>query len=211
MAYSSGGAIWRSDVTGGPRAQVSPTPDSATSYSAPTLSLDGRYVTYRIHRVDWNGLAVTDQTTGTTWQLIKPTEDAYDTSSASISEDGRWVAYVKNNSSVAGNAPQAYLWDRTTNASSRLTTVAYPIRIGGISVSGDGTHVSYLRYDPSSQGSSIVLVSRPDKTSRTVVSANRPVDSTVLSRDGHHLSFCTTASNVGSGGTVAPNLYVWNG
>jgi len=104
---------------------------------SPTVSDNGRYVTYRTRASDLNGgvfgtrNVLTDRRTGTTTivsPLVDP--DGGDVGVPVISGDGHFVAYSQND---AGSATDVKLWQRTTGTT----------EVASVSASGEsGTGVS---------------------------------------------------------------------
>lgn len=210
IAYQSAGVIWRYDVKADTREQVSPSrPGDSTYFTSPRLSADGRYVTYKMVELSSTvGLTVIDTQSGSTWQLI----GAFETGGgggASISNDGRWVAYAKHKPGDPPGSSQIYLWDRISNSSTRLTNAATTPKVGGATISGDGSRVAYVSADWVARTGKVVLVERATLKSSAPIDANYYVHGPVLSDDGHTMALCTAATNLVSPSPAAPNIYVW--
>lgn len=210
IAYAGDYAVWRVSVATGARTMVSPTPDDSTTYAQPTLSADGRYMTFLTRRMSENtNITWRDNVTGETRQLLNAFERAPSTSRAAISDDGRWVTFTKTNPGDLGGSPQVNYWDRTSGSHTRLTSASNPRFVGGATISGDGTRIAYSWTDRNTQVGRLVLVDRASRTSRTVVDVDQPIASAMFSKDGHTLSFCTMATDLNPNGSYAPNIYRW--
>ncbi|QXC60719.1 hypothetical protein KSP35_20735 [Aquihabitans sp. G128] len=211
LAYAAGGVIWKADVASGSRKQISPAATSEVTYARASLSADGRYVSFVTRSLsEGRQLTVRDSLGSASWNLLNVFESRAETTQSAVSGDGRWVVYGKANPGSAGGAPQIYLWDRSTGASARLTTIGYPRAIGGAAISGDGSRIAYSNTDYDSGAGKLVLIERSSGSSRTIVSANQPVVNPSFTTDGRTLAFCSSASDLPSGdGRFHPNVFLW--
>ena len=117
--------------------------DTAAPFAIPApnwVSEDSRYVVY-----EDEGLYLADTVTGISTFIVGTAE-----SGPSISDDGRYVAYVDS----TGGTSRAYVWDRTTGNAElvSLTSDEQPMSATprGVTISGNGRYVAFLSQDPGS-------------------------------------------------------------
>lgn len=203
----AGATIWRYVVATGARTAVArPTGTSAgDAFLSPRLSSSGRYLV--ISRYAPRTLHVVDLSTGSSWALMASGEEGAN-DDGSISDDGRYVTYSKSVPGVLGGRSQVYLWDRTTRASTRLTSAVAPTFVGGGVISGDGSRIAYATYDGTARTGALRIRDRVSGTERTGLSANDGISGLAISRDGHRVLLCSDATNIAAG-PAAPNLFLW--
>lgn len=133
-------------------------PIMATTGGGSALSGDGRYFAYTCwdqptHPEDDDGqvdLFVWDRTTGSS-ELVTAGDDGLGMmSTASISDDGRFVAYAYERPASSTGAG-IYLLDRTTGES----TLVAPVAPAAVAVSGDGSTVAFTARAPDQTNPSI--------------------------------------------------------
>ena len=123
------------------------------------LSAEGRYLAYQV--IDPEDPAVTndvylwDRTTGTSTPITTPGDGLAAPYGPSVSDDGRFVAYVDQRPS--GPADHGtYLWDRTTGTSTLVAPVA-----SVVAVSGDGSTVAFTATAPGATNTDLFVWDNP--------------------------------------------------
>lgn len=128
------------------------TDGNATS-RGPDISADGRYVAFSSYASDlvpgdtngYEDVFVWDRQTRATVQVTEGDADSYD---ATISADGRYVAFTSGASDLVPNDPSAwddiFVWDRVTGTTTAITEGNSP---ANPSISGDGRYVAYESWD----------------------------------------------------------------
>jgi Tol biopolymer transport system component len=208
VAYASeAGAIWRYDRTTKTRSRMSQS-STIARYVRPALSADGRYVTY--FRSDNPGIYVHDAHTGYTFSLLSAGETAENLTQPSISSDGRYVAYTKEHPGLLSGASEIYVWDKTTGTSKRLTSSSVDKHVGQATISGDGSRVAFSSLVPGKYENTLTVADRATGKATTVVRPNHYLHNPVMSGSGHHVEFCTDATNLAPNSPQAPNIYVWS-
>jgi Tol biopolymer transport system component/Ca2+-binding RTX toxin-like protein len=216
------------------RVSVSSSGAQANSYSSnPSISGDGRYVTFasdadNLVAGDTNYSAdifVYDRQTSQTRRVSvssSGTQGNYDSSSPSISGDGRYVTFQSDASNlVAGDtnySTDIFVYDRQTSQTS-LVSVSSSGTQGNVSssnpsISADGRYVTFQSYaynlvagDTTYNSTDIFVYDRQTgQTSRVSVSssgteANSDSSSPSISADGRYVTFQSGADNLVAGDT----------
>lgn len=123
------------------------------------LSADGRYLAYQVIDYDdptfTNDVYLWDRTTATSTPITTPGDGLAAPYGPSISDDGRFVAYVDQR--PGGPADYGtYLWDRTTGTSSLVAPVA-----SVVAVSGDGSTVAFTATAPGATATDLFVWDNP--------------------------------------------------
>lgn len=167
----------------------------------PSISADGRFVTYRSHASnlvsgDTNGTGdvfVLDRQTGTTTRVSVPT-DAGDEGGfqPEISANGQFVSYSKSLQGV-------FVFDRLTNT----TTAASEGTGFHSSISADGRFVTYdnVFTDRPNDTTDVFLFDRLTNTITTVSETNNLSGGPSISADGRFLAYSSNATNLVPGDT----------
>lgn len=181
----------------------------------PDISPDGRFVAFTSRATnlwagDSNGLAdvfIRDRLNGTT-ELVSP--GVFEANNASVSADGRYVAYEYNGRTV-------WLTDRQSSTTTLISqdgngNISNNSVVGGLpTVSNDGRYVSFLNRGTNlgyavggftqafvfdTQTSSLILLSRD--TNGNIASTG--ASNVVMSADGHTLALTSDAQLIPSAG-----------
>lgn len=167
----------------------------------PSISADGRFVTYRSHASnlvsgDTNGTGdvfVLDRQTGTITRVSVPT-DAGDEGGfqPEISANGQFVSYSKSLQGV-------FVFDRLTNT----TTAASEGTGFHSSISADGRFVTYdnVFTDRPNDTTDVFLFDRLTNTITTVSETNNLSGGPSISADGRFLAYSSNATNLVPGDT----------
>jgi Ca2+-binding RTX toxin-like protein len=198
----------------------------------PSISGDGRYVAFESaannlvagNTYNTNNIFVYDRQTNTTQRVsvgAGGVEGNSNSSNASISGDGRYVAFMSFASNlVAGdtnNSVDIFVYDRQTNMTQRVSVGA-----GGVegnsdsvnaSISGDGRYVTFESYasnlvaGDTNYPSDIFVYDRQTNTTQRVsvgvggVEGNSFSNNPSISADGSYVVFQSAASNLVPGDT----------
>ena len=140
IAAVAGNGARVKDLISGVTTQVASGPGGGAGTGS-ALSADGRYLAYQVIDPEdptvTNDVYLWDRTTGTSTPVTTPGDGLAAPYGPSISDDGRFVAYVDQR--PGGPADHGtYLWDRTTGTSTLIAPVA-----SVAAVSGDGSTVAF--------------------------------------------------------------------
>ncbi len=216
--------VFRRDLQTGQtvRVSVSSTGAQATGRSsfAPAISQDGNFVVFEsvaanLVSGDTKGrqdVFVRDVQAGTTTRVsVGPAgiEGNFDSSSSSISADGRFVAFVSSatNFDLQGRVG-IFLHDRQTSVtlSLRVVAVTGPAPFERPTFSGDGRFVCFDEYAPAIFARIVVMNLRTKATTRANVTldgaeTNASSALCALNRDATVVAFTSGASNLVAGDT----------
>lgn len=185
-------------------------------YNVSTIDIsgDGRYVVWG----NGGDLYVWDRTTATTTKVLVGNK-SIDAHSASISDDGRYLAFHTTASGLVGvdvypGWTQVYVFDRDTGSLVRLTEAqafsGYP------QISADGQYVAFnsqsdvLTPGDTNGKQDVFLWSRATGTLTRVTSGNGDSDLWGISGTGGFLSIQSSASNLVAGDpTGHTGAFVW--
>src|SRR5262249_47257454 len=129
-----------------------------------------------------------------------------------ISGNGQYVVYFQSNGSSDG----VYVYDLTTQAPPQLVST-HPFSSFDASISDDGRYVVYQGKDSPDQPYQIYLYDRftgitslvshaPDGTTLS----NGDSTSPIISGDGKHVYFASTATNLGTQNNGYPDIYSYD-
>jgi hypothetical protein len=199
----------------------------------PSISADGRYVAY--HSLASNLVAgdtnatkdvfVHDRTTGTTQRVSVASDGAQgndESSGASVSADGRYVAFTSYASNlVAGDTTgrKVLVHDRTTGSTERVSVASDGARGNGseASISADGRYVAFtsdasnlVAGDTNAHDDIFVRDRTAGTTERVSVASNGAQGNDIsyspsISADGGAVAFISWATNLVADDTDEPN------
>jgi Tol biopolymer transport system component len=190
--------------------------DSARIYRK-AMSADGRYVVY------YNGddaLMVRDRQTGVLERIdLTPggaPAECCDQAIASISSNGRFVAFVSESSNLVADdtndRSDVFVRDLQLNSTERVSVTTAGAQLAGSNgsgdpaISGDGRYVAFATSTQS--GNVVYLRDRQMATTRIVV-PQRASD-LALSDDGRFLAFISNAALVPEDTNGKADAYVWD-
>ena len=123
------------------------------------LSAEGRYLAYQVIDPEdptfTNDVYLWDRTTGTSTPITTPGDGLAAPYGPSISDDGRFVAYVDQRPGGPANHG-TYLWDRTTGTSTLVAPVA-----SVVAVSGDGSTLAFTAMAPGATDTDLFVWDNP--------------------------------------------------
>lgn len=189
------------------------------------ISGDGRYVAYRTPEggvvpgdlAGSDDLFVFDRMTSTT-ERITDGAPFDDVSGASFSPDGRYLAFGYGSSSLVTGTTGAhhiYLWDRASDAYSRVTPNGANDVSSNPIVSNDGRYVAYdssatnLVPGDTNGARDVFLHDRTTATTTRVVAGNSGTALSDLSGSGRFVTVVSTASDLGPGGVTGFQDHVY--
>jgi Tol biopolymer transport system component len=201
--------------------------NSYTGYT-PSISADGRYIAFssnadNLVSGDTNYYAdifVYDRQTSQTTRVSvssSGTQGNYDSSSPSISADGRYVTFESGD---------IFVHDRQTSQTSRVSVSSSGTEANSYSsnpsISADGRYVTFASYadnlvagDTNYSADIFVYDRQTGQTSRVSVSSsgtqgNYDSSSPSISADGRYVTFQSDASNLVAGDTTASDIFVYD-
>jgi Tol biopolymer transport system component len=229
--------VFRRDLTSGVTELVSHNLGGELSAWEPTVSDDGRYVSYKTNTYDYDFepwlIYVRDMTAATTTLVNHSVSGGRSDEPGSdpvISGNGRYVAYISAATDlVAGTDPnstqtQVYRWDRVTDTTvvvSRTSSGTADNYSFNPSISRKGSVIAFASHatnlgiaDPQSAQVYVREMVFPDGISAVSLSsdeveANNGNVEPSISADGRHVAFTSWADNLVPGDTdEAPDVFV---
>jgi Tol biopolymer transport system component len=177
------------------------------------ISGDGQHVAY----ASWGAVFVWNRAMGNATRVTA--EDAPWSSSPSISDDGRFIAYSRN--SAAHGRPEVVVWDRWTGVTTQVTrghTSTSPP-----SITGNGRYVAYssrlseLVPHDTNQRSDVFVWDRSSGSNRRITDGNDDSYlhfesfSGAISDTGRYVTFGSSASDLVPGDKNGEaDLFVWD-
>jgi uncharacterized membrane protein len=214
--------VFRWDATTGTTIRLTDGNDLST---VPTISADGRFVTYFSEATDlvpddtngyWD-VFVWDAATGTTTRI---TDGNGNSLRPSISADGRYVTYNSHASNLvpddANGAGDVFVWDATTDTTTRITDGNADS--GEPAISADGHHVTYNSFasdlvaDDTNGAIDVFAWNATTGTTIRVTKGNGESFESAISADGTLITFMSQASDLVDGDTDVNgwfDVYVW--
>jgi Tol biopolymer transport system component len=193
---------------------------------SPAISADGGYVAFSSWASDLtpddlndkSDLFVWNATTGTTTRITDGNGDSY---GATISADGRYIAFesaasnlVPGDTSDTNDKSDVFVWDATTATTTRVTDSAnasfFP------AMSADGRYITFYAFasnqvpdDTSGWWDVFVWDATTGTTTRITDGDENSLDPTI-SGDGRYITFWSAASNLVPNDTNGPGLFRWD-
>lgn len=213
--------VFRWDATTGSIIHVTDGNDLST---VPTISADGRFVTYFSEATDlvpddtngyWD-VFVWDAVTGTTARI---TDGDNHSVLPAISADGRYIAYTSYASNLVpddiNGAGDVFVWDAATGATTRITNGnGNSLRP---SISTDGRYVTYNSHasnlvpDDANGAGDVFVWDGATGTTTRITDGNADSGEPAISADGHHVTYNSFASDLVADDTNgATDVFAWN-